>query len=222
MMSSLPARIVALLESRPGLTDREITDELLGPSAAHQHVNSLCRRLAVKGALFRSPRSDGKIGNTLAPSRPYTLADDTLPGSVLPVVANSASSLPAAQAAQSDMLSEDAIKAVLEKWLQDEGWTVKVAWARVHGIDIEAERGDERWVIEVKGRGSLQAMRVNFFLMILGELLQRMDDAEAKYSLAVPDLPQYRGLWGRLPALAKERTGITALFVDEQGRVSEA
>jgi len=39
-----------------------------------------------------------------------------------------------------------------------------------HGIDIDAARGDERWIIEVKGCGSLNPMRVNYFLAALGEL----------------------------------------------------
>jgi len=29
-------------------------------------------------------------------------------------------------------------------------------------------------------------MRVNYFLGVLGETLQRMDDAQAKYSIALP------------------------------------
>jgi hypothetical protein len=57
-------------------------------------------------------------------------------------------------------------------------------------------------------------MRVNYFLAALGELLQRMDDTNARYSVAMPDLPQFRGLWERLPKLAKQRLGITALFVN--------
>ncbi len=64
-------------------------------------------------------------------------------------------------------------------------------------------------------------MRVNYFLGVLGELLQRMTDPAAKYSIALPDLPQFRRLWDRLPELAKQRTGISALFVSESGRVDE-
>lgn len=64
-------------------------------------------------------------------------------------------------------------------------------------------------------------MRVNYFLAILGELLQRMDDPNAKYSIALPDFPQFRRLWNRLPELAKVRTGITALFVDTDAIVQE-
>jgi hypothetical protein len=60
-------------------------------------------------------------------------------------------------------------------------------------------------------------MRINYFLSILGELLQRMDDPEAEYSIALPDMKQFRGLWQRLPKLAKSRTKISALFISQSG-----
>ena len=88
-------------------------------------------------------------------------------------------------------------------------------------MDVVANRGRKRWVIEVKGIGSRSAMRVNYFIGILGETLQRMEDPTARYSIALPDISQFRGLWERLPYLAKKRTGITALFVDAQGNVRE-
>jgi hypothetical protein len=63
-------------------------------------------------------------------------------------------------------------------------------------------------------------MRVNYFLGILVETLQRMSDPSARYSIALPDLPQFRALWVRLPSLAKKRTDIAALFVTPAGQVS--
>jgi hypothetical protein len=98
---------------------------------------------------------------------------------------------------------------------------VNIAWARTRGVDVLATKNHQRWLLEVKGEGSLNAMRVNYFLCILGELLQRMDDPNAKYSIVLPDLKQFRNLWTRLPALAKQRTTITALFVKRDGRVEE-
>ena len=86
---------------------------------------------------------------------------------------------------------------------------------------MDAHSGLSRWIIEVKGQGSRPEMRVNYFLGILGELLQRMSDPQARYSIALPDLPQFRRLWERLPSLAKERTGISALFVASSGKVEE-
>ena len=74
-------------------------------------------------------------------------------------------------------------------------------------------------MIEIKGPGSRPQMRANYFLSMLGELLQRMDDPDARYSIALPDMAQYRRLWERLPTLAKQRTGINILFVDADGTV---
>ena len=118
-----------------------------------------------------------------------------------------------------DALSEDEIKEVLVEWLEKDGWKSKVAWGRTQGIDVDAEKGKNRWIIEVKGPGSRPQMRVNYFIAILGETLQRMNDSSAQYSIALPDLQQYRRLWDRLPVLAKSRTGISILFVSVDGEV---
>ena len=73
------------------------------------------------------------------------------------------------------LLAEDTVKQAVEAALTADGWQVHVRWGRVHGIDIEAHRAGECLVLEAKGEGSLSAMRVNFFVGALGELLQRMD-----------------------------------------------
>jgi hypothetical protein len=64
-------------------------------------------------------------------------------------------------------------------------------------------------------------MRVNYFLAIFGETFQRMDDPRARYSIALPKMRQFKGLWFRLPTLAKRRTEISALFVSQNGEVEE-
>lgn len=203
-MATLSERVQQLLSQNPGLSDREITDALLGQDAPQQPVNRICRTLTKQGHLVRRKRADGLIGNYLA-------ENFVTPTAVLqkaPMVSEI-------------QLSEDFLKAKLQTWLVADGWHVQIAWAKAHGIDIEARTENRRWIIEVKGQGSRAAMRVNYFLAILGETLQRMDDGNAKYSIALPDAPQFRNLWKRLPDLAKTRTTITALFVDAQGHVAE-
>jgi hypothetical protein len=120
-----------------------------------------------------------------------------------------------------DFLSEDSLKMYLKNCLESQGWQVKVAWQKQRGIDIEAFKNRQHWIIEAKGTGSRDPMRVNYFLSILGETLQRMSDPNAKYSTALPDHEQFRKLWTRLPDLAKLRTGISALFVNREGHVEE-
>lgn len=204
-MATLKQRILDRVTSEPGLTDRELADQLLGPGSPQQAVNQTARQLASGGSLARRKRPDGRIGNYPGERPPQPVQ-----AAVAPVAQPPA-----------DFLSEDDAKRKLQAWLEAAGWNVGVIWGRGHGIDIEARRGDSRWVIEVKGEGSLNAMRVNYFLGILGELLQRMDDPAARYSIALPDHRQFRGLWDRLPVLAKQRTGISALFVAGSGQVTE-
>jgi hypothetical protein len=120
------------------------------------------------------------------------------------------------------IFSEDNLKQVLKDFLHSDGWETQIAWGRTPGIDINAIRGTERWIIEVKGLGSLNPMNVNYFLGVLAETLQRMDDPNAKYSIALPDVKQFRNLWSRLPFLAKKRTGIMVIFINESGVVAES
>jgi len=72
-VESLPDRILALVRTTPGLTDREITDVLVGKGAAQQHVNQICRRHREHGLLLRQRRDDGKIGNFPAAAAPDTV-----------------------------------------------------------------------------------------------------------------------------------------------------
>ena len=117
--------------------------------------------------------------------------------------------------------TEKKIKQVLEGYLNSQGWNAKIAWGSTHGIDIEANRGQDRWIIEVKGWENLEDTMANSFAMVLGKILQRMDEPWTKYSIALLDTEQYRRLWKRLSALVKNKTGITALFVMSEGAVTE-
>jgi hypothetical protein len=202
-MPTLKERIVELLGRSPGLTDREITDAVIGRGALQQPINQACRDLERRGALSRRPRPDGLIGNFLPP--------DQLP----------ATSSPPNGPESPNALSEDSVKRAVERWLRASGWEPRIAWGASRGIDIEARRSTERWIIEAKGRGKSPQEQGNYFLNGLAELLQRMDDPAARYSLAFPDLPRYRGLWERLPSLVKARLQLTMLFVDEEGNVRE-
>jgi hypothetical protein len=202
---TLAEQIVELLKQKPGLSDRQITDQLFGVDKPPQSVNIVCRNLEEHGILLRRKTYGNPIGNYLAGKEVEKLqVQKTKP-----------------EMNNEEHFSEAVLKKVLAEWLIAQGWTVKVAWGYEHGIDIDAKKENERWIIEVKGQGSLNPMRVNYFLGILGETLQRMKDQNAKYSIALPDMQQFRNLWQRLPSLAKSRTEITAIFVNEQGSVIE-
>lgn len=202
-MATLRQDIIDLLETRAGLTDREITNALRGSAAPQQPVNQQARALAEQGLLRRQRRADGLIGNFLATADipPPNRGDK------------------AATSSAGDGLSEDEVKERVQRWLESQGWKVTVAWGHSPGVDMDARRDTQRWLIEAKGIGSRQPMRVNYFLGALGETLQRMDDAQALYSIALPDVAQFRGLWQRLPTLAKVRNQLSALFVSADGTV---
>lgn len=197
--------LIKVVNESPGMTDRELTDVLKGKGVHPSQVNQEARRLEQKGLLVRRPRNDGSIGN-------YPSAPDGDPVEV-PVRPEIAQTL--------EGLSEDEVKVHLAAWLKARGWDARVAWGKSRGVDILATKDEQRWIIEVKGLGSLQPMRVNYFIGMLGETLQRMADPAARYSIAMPDVAQFRGLWKRLPQLAKQRTQITALFVTSEGAVSQ-
>jgi len=205
-MPTLPEQIVELLGRSPGMTDREITSALRSSSAPQQPINIAARGLANKGVVIRSERHDGLIGNYLS-------------GQPLPAFRPSTSTK---ENDGMNQLSEDEAKEILQRWLESDGWSTQIAWGGTRGIDIDATRGSERWIIEVKGIGTLTAMRVNYFIGMLGETLQRMNDPKAKYSIAMPDVDQFRNLWARLPELAKQRTRISAIFVSDNGKVEES
>lgn len=235
-------RILDLLAASPGLTDREITDRLTGRHAGQQTANRMCRELEKERRVTRRARNDGKSGNYLLPTQQRAAiasspcngkgfipgrtttgvigaeATRPLPAQMVPDAVLQVRTVRERNAADPDgCLSEDDVKRHVAAWLNGLGWKGTVAWGCSPGLDIRAERGGERWLIEAKGSGSPPAMRVDYFLAILGEILQRMDDPSARYSIALPNHRQFRGLWVRLPHLAKNRLGVTALFVAPDG-----
>jgi len=206
--------VLELVRKTPGLTDREITNALKGTDAPQQGVNGVARRLATKGLLERKTRRDGLIGNY------PTNNGHTVPSNGRPVPSKDNPQTNPNQSVD-DTLSEDDLKHILKTWLEGQDWSPNIAWGKEHGIDIDAYNGDKRWIIEVKGPGSRQPMRVNYFLGLLGEILQHMSDPKARYSIALPDLSQFRSLWRHLPVLAKKRIGVSLLLVQNSGKVEE-
>ena len=203
-MATLKEQIIEILKIEDGFTDREITDKIKGYGEQQQSINIACRDMAKSGVIKREARADGLIGNYYLNSSKNNF--------IMRVNEKSE---------KMEGLSEENIKEILNDFLILNGWKTQVAWGKTHGIDIDALKERKRWIIEVKGCGSRDAMRVNYFLAILGETLQRMDDPNAKYSIALPDIKQYRNLWSKLPSLAKERTGISILFVKENKEIEE-
>jgi hypothetical protein len=64
--SSFAERILAALASQPGLTDRELTNLLLGRATHPSQVNQECRLLAGRGVIVREKDAAGTIRNRLS------------------------------------------------------------------------------------------------------------------------------------------------------------
>jgi hypothetical protein len=180
--SPMREQVLKLVSAQPGITDRALADAILGRHVHPSRVNQACRRLVEADQLTRQYRADGRLGN--------------YPTDAVPSSAQLAPVEPS-ECSETDQLTEDHVKQLLQTWLEADGWETVIAWGHKPGIDIIARRGEETWIIEAKGCGSLQPMRVNYFISILGELLQRMSVAEARYSIALPNMQQFRGLLAR-------------------------
>lgn len=186
-------RIIDELErsSRP-LSDGELA-EVLG--LRHQAVNHTCRTLERLGRIRRLQTAGAPIRNVLIDA---------------PALDAEAHAVPTAS---TGLLTEDEVKAAVKEELVARGYDVEVAWGRARGVDIVARRDDGRLLLEAKGEAANPPQQVNYFLGAIGELVQRLDDPDARYGLALPDHRQYRRLVTRLHRLAWTRLHLVVLFV---------
>lgn len=190
-MPTIAERILSLLAEHGPLTDRVLAEHI---RKMPQSINPTANRLATEGRIQRLQGPDGKIRNALPDQyvEPPTGPSEAPDG----------------------VISEDAVKAAVLAHLEALGYEVDVAWGRTRGIDIEAIHVSlPRLVIEAKGEVLSDQQQGNYFLGALGELVQRLDDPETTYGLALPDNTRYRGLVARLPALARQRLNLTVYWV---------
>lgn len=198
-MATIAERILEAIRHAP--LDDDLLARRLGVSQ-RQTINQTARRLEAQGKLRRVVGPDGKIVNTLTDSTrsPGPSVADTRPATRTRV----------------GRITEDEVKAAVRDHLTSQGFEVKVAWDRTPGIDIDGRHPDgRRHVIEAKGEtGTTGAQQVNYFIGMLGELVQRMNDEHAEYGIALPMNRQYRGLVDRLPRLARDRLRLNVFWVD--------
>jgi hypothetical protein len=221
-MATQREQVLAYLRSQSTAVDDDQLADALG--VRRQTINVICRALAHKGDVMRY--YDGhrhKLVNRLPNLGENVQRATKLDVQAVIVATNPriGSFLVLESADAVDMfaypgnidLSEDIVKAAVKSALERDGWTTDVRFGRLHGIDINATRGNERIILEAKGEGSLDAMRVNYFLGALGELLQRMDSPSARYGLALPAHRQFTRLIARLPDWVCQRLGLCFYLV---------
>ncbi len=168
--------------------------------SSRQAVNQACRRLEREQIVERYVGPNNKIVNRLLSSEARK-------------VLAAAPASTGVQPRDRTLLSEDEVKEAVKAYLEAQGFVVTVAWGRARGADIVATRPGSRLVLEAKGEVLLQPQQVNYFLGAIGELVQRMDDPDSTYGLALPDNRQYRGLVCQLPMFARDRLGLSVYFV---------
>jgi hypothetical protein len=198
VVATIAERILEAIRYAP-LDDDQLAKRL--GISQRQSINQTARRLEAQGKLRRVFGPDGKIVNKLTKhgANPGPPVEETRP----------------VTRPGPDRITEDEVKMAVRDHLASQSFEVQVAWDRTRGIDIDARHpGGRRYVVEAKAEtGTSGAQQVNYFVGMLGELLQRMDDDSASYGIALPENPQYRGLVDRLPRLARDRIGLNIFWV---------
>jgi hypothetical protein len=195
VMPTLAERIIGTLaEAGKPMSDSQLAKHL---DVVHQAVNQTCNALAKQGKIKRAKSVGGSIQNIL----------------VNPSVAQTPKAPSTASVTPGKLLAEDEVKKAVQDHLTAHGYQVQVAWGHHPGIDIEAQRPDDRILIEAKGEVESNPQQHNYFVGALGELVQRLADPDARYGLALPDNQQYRNLVKKLPGVARERLHLVVYFV---------
>lgn len=102
---------------------------------------------------------------------------------------------------------------LVKAWLEERGWETLE-----HNRFIEAKREDEKWFIDI-----YQATRGRKMPLPnkLTEVIKKMEDESAFYSVALVDSPIYRRQWNEIPDVAKDRLKVSVLLADRTGQILE-
>lgn len=203
-----------------GMTDAELAALL---QKRHQHINQVCNRLANQGLIVRDGSSGQILNRITGQSAPPPLHQKPSPA-----------------ASQGEEWSwEGGVQSKVVTHLARTGWNI-VAVAntaqRERGVDIIAEKDEQRLVVEVKGWPSTTYARGDragqpkptqpstqagvWFSEGLTTLIRRGAQPETRLALALPDKPRYRALLGEA-GWALDRLDITVYLVTADGSVQE-
>lgn len=223
-------RAMAISPGFQETTIRTYVTSVMCADAPVHHANHTDDLLRVDRGVYRRVRPE----DDLAPIRDR--ADRSVGAT------RSASAIDADANTSGDAVSEwhweGNIQAAMVAHLAGSGWLIRSVAdtaSRQRGVDIIAERGGERMLVEVKGypseyyvrgerRGqrkktppSLQA-RVWFSDLVLSSMLNADDDSDASIVLCLPTVPTYRSLAERTDDSLR-RLGFRVAWVAEGGSV---
>ncbi len=186
----------------------------------HQHINQTCRHLADQHLIVRSGSLDSIINRVCGDTTPLPRQPNVRP-----------------EESETAWAWEGSVQSRVATHLAATGWSIiRVADTaqRERGVDIIAERPEQRLLVEVKGwpsgtyaRGErvgqpkptqpgLQA--THWFAEGLVTLIRRGGEPRSRLALTLPDMPRYRTLLGEV-GWALERLDITVYLVTAEGVV---
>jgi hypothetical protein len=228
-----PVELIAAARARDSnYPESTLRTFIVGPMC----VNSPDNHAVQYGDLCRVARGLYRLANDDSPIR----TKPPVPVPVAPVSPEEPSPPESPVDATAEWWWEGNVQAAVVRHLAAEGWDIhRVAGtsSRERGVDIDAVRGGERLLVEVKGypsgtylRGPKEGQRKStsaplqartyFAGALLSGLLMRADHPSARVILALPDVETYRTLAARTsPPLIQAR--VELWLVSEGGTVSE-
>lgn len=123
--------------------------------------------------------------------------------------------------------NEDWLQERIIIYLKQKGYIItKHASGKTHGVDIKAYHPKLRryYFVEVKAEPkstskSKHAMRENYFVGVLGEIICRMIQKHGRYALGLPKNDSYIKKTNKIPERIRKLLKLDIFFVDKQGNV---
>jgi hypothetical protein len=123
-------------------------------------------------------------------------------------IANRAMPIPRTYRLGTEFPSEAFVQIAIENRFRELGFAIDTSGH----VDLKCSHPTtcERWHIEAKGKTAQPGLD---FRTCLGQLVQRIDDSETRYAIALPDLPEYTAQIRAMSGRVVERLGIHWLLV---------
>jgi len=113
-----------------------------------------------------------------------------------------------------DFPNEGFVQQAIEKHFLESGF--RPLNGRYADLICTHEKTREKWVVEAKGETTSIGLD---FRTGLGQLLQRMDDPDVNYAIALPDIPQFNKQYKMLPTRVRQLLNLHILLVNVKGNV---
>ena len=115
-------------------------------------------------------------------------------------------------------ITEEVVKDLVCRQLERDGYSVKKKLPREKGADIEGLSNQHGGVIvEAKGEASRPEMFYNFFLAALGQIVMRMSEENARYTVALPAHEKFVKLVRGVSQSARKKLNLEFWLVEAPG-----